>query len=130
MTPATERLLTDLSTQAGLVLRNVALVEELQRSRQRLVTTEDATRRRLERDLHDGANSGVTYRMALRLARDRAVATGDHDSRQGSVRRQELARSLAELRELARGIHPAILTQDGVGAARPFPRDLSAVPVS
>ena len=59
MTPTTEGLLVDLSAQAGLVLRNVALVEELQRSRQRLVTSQDEARRRLERDLHDGAqNSG------------------------------------------------------------------------
>src|SRR4029453_13574195 len=55
LTPATERLLGDLSSPGGLGVRNVALFEELQRSRQRLVTSQDETRRRLERDLHDGA---------------------------------------------------------------------------
>jgi signal transduction histidine kinase len=131
MTPATERLLTDLSAQAGLVLRNVALVQELQRSRQRLVTSEAAARRRLERDLHDGAQQRlVTLSMDLRLARDRADATGDADltARLGEAE-QELAGSLAELRELARGIHPAILTQNGVGAAVRSLADRSAVPV-
>ena len=55
LTPSTQRLLTDLSTQAGLVLRNVVLVQELKESRKRLVSSHDEARRRLERDLHDGA---------------------------------------------------------------------------
>ena len=119
MTPTTERLLVDLSAQAGLVLRNVALVDELQRSRQRLVTSQDEARRRLERDLHDGAQQRlVTLSMDLRMARARADASGDVElSARLDGAEQELAQSLAELRELARGIHPAILTQNGVGAA-------------
>ncbi len=131
LTPATERLLADLSAQAGLVLRNVALVEELTRSRQRLVTSHDEARRRLERDLHDGAQQRlVTLSMDLRMARERAGATGDADlATRLDGAEQELARSLAELRELARGIHPAILTQNGVGAAVRSLADRSAVPV-
>jgi signal transduction histidine kinase len=119
MTATTERLLLDLSAQAGLVLRNVALVDELQRSRQRLVTSQDEARRRLERDLHDGAQQRlVTLSMDLRMARARADASGDVElSAKLDGAEQELAQSLAELRELARGIHPAILTQNGVGAA-------------
>jgi signal transduction histidine kinase len=119
MTATTERLLLDLSAQAGLVLRNVALVDELQRSRQRLVTSQDEARRRLERDLHDGAQQRlVTLSMDLRMARARADASGDVElSARLDGAEQELAQSLAELRELARGIHPAILTQNGVGAA-------------
>ena len=131
LTPATERLLEDLSSQAGLVVRNVALVEELQRSRQRLVTSQDETRRRLERDLHDGAQQRlVTLSLDLRMARVRADASGDAEltTRLGAAE-QELARSLAELRELARGIHPAILTQNGLGAALRSLAERSVVPV-
>jgi signal transduction histidine kinase len=131
LTPATERLLEDLSSQAGLVVRNVALVEELQRSRQRLVTSQDETRRRLERDLHDGAQQRlVTLSLDLRMARARADASGDAEltTRLGAAE-QELARSLAELRELARGIHPAILTQNGLGAALRSLAERSVVPV-
>ncbi|HEU4356335.1 MAG TPA: ATP-binding protein [Actinomycetota bacterium] len=118
-TPAVERSLRAVSTQAGLVMRNVALVQELQGSRQRLVASEDEARRRLERDLHDGAQQRlVTLSMDLRGARSHAEAAGDHELTtrlEGAER--ELARSLGELRELARGIHPAILTQSGVAAA-------------
>ncbi len=137
LTATTERLLVDLSAQAGLVVRNVALLEELQRSRQRLVASQDEARRRLERDLHDGAQQRlVTLSMGLRMARERAGASGDDEltSRLDGAQ-QELAQSLAELRELARGIHPAILTQNGVGAAlrslaerSPVPVELRAVP--
>jgi signal transduction histidine kinase len=129
MTATTERLLVDLSAQAGLVLRNVALVDELQRSRQRLVTSQDEARRRLERDLHDGAQQRlVTLSMDLRMARARADASGDVElSTRLDGAEQELAQSLAELRELARGIHPAILTQNGVGAALRSLAERSAV---
>jgi signal transduction histidine kinase len=131
MTPATERLLVDLSAQAGLVLRNVALVEELQRSRQRLVTSQDEARRRLERDLHDGAQQRlVTLSMDLRMARAHAGASGDAElTTRLDAADQELARSLAELRELARGIHPAILTQNGLGGALRSLAERSGVPV-
>jgi signal transduction histidine kinase len=131
MTPATERLLVDLSAQAGLVLRNVGLVEELQRSRQRLVTTQDEERRRLERDLHDGAQQRLLMlSLELRMARARAVASGDVElTARLDAAEQELARSLAELRDLARGIHPAILTQNGLGAALRSLAERSAVAV-
>jgi signal transduction histidine kinase len=132
MTPVTERLLADLSGQAALVLRNIALVDELQRSRHRLVATQDEERRRLERDLHDGAQQRlVTLSMDLRMARDRAAARGDVElTTRLTAAEQELARSLAELRELARGIHPAILTQSGLGGALRSLAERSAVPAS
>jgi signal transduction histidine kinase len=130
MTQATERLLSDLSGQAALVLRNIALVEELQRSRQRLVASQDEERRRLERDLHDGAQQRlVTLSLDLRMARERADARGDVElTTRLATAEQELARSLAELRELARGIHPAILTQTGLGGALRSLAERSAVP--
>src|SRR4029453_10420618 len=55
MNPSKERLIRDLASQAGLVLRNVRLIEDLRSSRQRLVAAQDEERRKLERDLHDGA---------------------------------------------------------------------------
>jgi signal transduction histidine kinase len=70
VTPAEARLLEDLASQAGLVLRNVRLIEELKTSRQRLVTAQDEERRRLERDLHDGAQQRlVAISVGLRMAR-------------------------------------------------------------
>lgn len=131
MSPATERLLEGLASQAGLVVRNATLVEELQVSRERLVTSHDEERRRLERDLHDGAQQRlVTLSMDLRLARSRAAASGDAElSSSLETAEGELARSLAELRELARGIHPAILTQNGLGAALRSLAERSPVPV-
>jgi len=130
MMPATQRLLSDLSGQAALVLRNIALVEELQRSRQRLVASQDEERRRLERDLHDGAQQRlVTLSLDLRMARERADARGDVElTTRLATAEQGLARSLAELRELARGIHPAILTQTGLGGALRSLAERSAVP--
>jgi signal transduction histidine kinase len=68
--------------------------------------------------------------MDLRIARERAGATGDPDlATRLQTAEQELARSLAELRELARGIHPAILTQNGVGAAVRSLADRFSIPV-
>ena len=88
--------------------------EELRRSRSRLVDAADAERRRLERNLHDGAQQRlVSLSLALRLAESKLrvdpEAAAD-DPRRGG---EELALALQELRELARGLHPAILTDRG-----------------
>ena len=96
-----------------------AAQSELRQSRTRIVEATDAERRRLERDLHDGAQQRlVSLSLALRLARSRlsgdantAAAAGLDDAA------AELKTALAELRELARGIHPAILTEAGLGPA-------------
>ena len=91
-------------------------MEELRASRARLVQAGDLARRKLERDLHDGAQSRlVALSLTLRMARNRAqepdlVVLLDHAQ-------EELKTSLAELRELARGIHPAVLTERGLEAA-------------
>ncbi len=71
MNPSKERLVRDLASQAGLVLRNVRLVEELRASQRRLVTAQDQERRRLERNIHDGAQQQlVALSVKTRLARD------------------------------------------------------------
>jgi signal transduction histidine kinase len=110
---------------ASLALENERLdaelranLHELRASRARIVESADAARRRIERDLHDGAQQQlVAILLALRMARARL----DDDPRaaaemiDGSVR--DLADAIANLRELARGIHPAVLTDRGLGPA-------------
>jgi signal transduction histidine kinase len=94
-----------------------ARLEELRASRARIVEAGDAERRRLERDLHDGAQSRlVALALLLRTARKRA---GDDSALAPLLdqAQEELQTSLAELRELARGIHPAVLTDRGLGPA-------------
>jgi signal transduction histidine kinase len=79
MNPSKERLVRDLASQAGLVLRNVRLVEELRASHRRLVTAQDRERRRLERNIHDGSQQQlVALSVKTRLARDltRAIPPG------------------------------------------------------
>jgi signal transduction histidine kinase len=117
LTPAEDRLMSDLAAQVGLALRNVRLIEELKASRQRIVAAQDAERRRLERDIHDGAQQRlVTLSLALRMARGRPNQHAGLAAALDSASR-ELNDGLVELRELARGIHPAILSEEGLGPA-------------
>jgi signal transduction histidine kinase len=114
-----ERLVTDLAGQAGLVLRNVRLIEELRASRQRIVAAQDQERRRIERNIHDGAQQQlVALNVQLRLAeqlvdRDAAAETkamlGDLQAR--------TVEALEDLRDLARGIYPPLLADRGLAAA-------------
>jgi signal transduction histidine kinase len=93
-------------------------MEELRASRARLVTAGDAARRRLERDLHDGAQARlVALALLLRTARMRAPSDDDELVGLLDQAQEELRLSLAELRELARGIHPAVLTERGLEPA-------------
>ena len=92
-------------------------MEELRASRARLVEAGDAARRRLERDLHDGAQSRlVALALTLRAARGRVKDDAQLAELLDSAQ-EELRTSLAELRELARGIHPAVLTERGLEPA-------------
>jgi len=106
---------------------------DLRASRVRLVDAQDAERRRLERNLHDGAQQRlVSLALALRLVRDRVRESGDGTVELLDHAREELDLALEDLRELARGIHPAILTErglqpalEGAVARAPFPVDLT-----
>jgi PAS domain S-box-containing protein len=104
---------------------------ELRASRARIVEAADTERRRLERNLHDGAQQRlVGIALLLRLA---AAALGDDatDSRRTLERSsEELSLALAELRELARGLHPAILTSGGLGVALESLAGRAPVPVA
>jgi signal transduction histidine kinase len=120
-----ERSLTaDLAAQAGLVL-------ELRAAAQRLVAAGDAARRRLERDLHDGAQQRlVTVALELGAVVRLAHAEGSAElAARAEAVRAGLLEATAELREMARGLHPAVLTQDGLEAAAGFLADRSPVPV-
>jgi signal transduction histidine kinase len=114
-----DRLLADLAAAAWLVLDNAQLVSELRTSRQRLVTAQDTQRRRIERDLHDGAQQRLLeLAMTLQLARRQVDEAAQGPATQTIAAAElQLRTALAELRDLARGIHPAILTERGLQAA-------------
>jgi signal transduction histidine kinase len=93
-----------------------ARLDELRDSRARIVEVSDAERRRLERNLHDGAQQQlVALALQLRLARNKATNKESAELIDGAL--EQLDQALSELRELARGIHPAILSDRGLEAA-------------
>ena len=108
--------------------------EEIRASRARLIGAESTARRQLERNLHDGAQQRlVALSVQLRLIESKLRDHPDAASELLAQARNELAHALEELRELARGIHPAVLTDRGLGAAlaslvgrAPIPVELEA----
>ena len=105
-----------------------ARYEELRASRERLVRAGIEERRRLERDLHDGAQQRlVSLRLALGLARK--ASDPEQADRLVETAMQELDAALAELRELARGIHPGVLTDHGLEPALAALADRAPLPV-
>ncbi|MGH2656013.1 MAG: histidine kinase [Actinomycetota bacterium] len=118
LTPAEERLLEGLAGQAGLVLRNVRLVEELRASRQRLVAAQDEERRRLERDIHDGAQQQlVALAVKMRLVESLALKDPPRAATMAAQAKAETQQALDDLRDLARGIYPPLLADRGLAAA-------------
>jgi signal transduction histidine kinase len=123
-----------LGPAARLAIENEALRAEvlaqlgqLRHSRTRIVTTADETRRRLERDLHDGAQQRLlAVVLDLRLAR--AGAQGDAGERLGHIS-VEVDRAFSDLREVAHGIHPAVLTEAGLEGALPTLADVAPIAV-
>jgi signal transduction histidine kinase len=123
--PAEEKLLSDLASQAGLMLRNVRLTAELQArlvdlraSRQRLVAAQDQERRRLERDLHDGAQQQlVALAVKQRLAEGLVRRDPDKAAQMLADLQADTAEALENLRDLARGIYPPLLADKGLPAA-------------
>jgi signal transduction histidine kinase len=130
LTPAGERLVRDVAAQAGLVLRNVALIGDLRASRQRLVAAADEARRGLERNLHDGAQQQlVALRISLGLARQ-AVTSSPEAAEMLAQTEQQAAEALEELRELAHGIYPPLLADLGLNAALEAQARKAAIPVT
>jgi signal transduction histidine kinase len=136
-------LLSELVTTASLALEHERLhaarrarLEELRGSRARIVAAADAERRALERDLHDGAQQRlVAVALAIRLARRQIAASDEElDARLGAAEDRVRA-AVVELRDVAHGLFPAVLAEEGLGAAleelsehapRLVPRDLPA----
>jgi signal transduction histidine kinase len=118
-------LLDAVGAAAGLALENARLQAELRSqlaevraSRARIVAAGDAERRRLERDLHDGAQQRLLgIRLALQLARGRLADGGASVDELLAETDAEVVDALAELRALARGIHPAVLSEEGLAPA-------------
>ena len=129
--PAQEKLVADVAAQAGLVLRNAALIEDLRASRQRLVAAQDEERRRIERNIHDGAQQQlVALAVKLKLA-DTLVGTNEERAHAMLADLQvETGQALEDLRDLARGIYPPLLADKGLAAALESQGRKSSVPVS
>ena len=129
--PAKDRLIRDLAAQAGLVLRNTRLVEELRASRTRLVAAQDEERRKLERNLHDGAQQQlVALQVQLRLAEQLTGTDADRERQLIHRLQGAAATALDELRDLARGIYPPLLADQGLAAALEAQARRSAIPVT
>ena len=125
-------MLSELARQVGLALHNVRLdsalqasldelrhkAEELQASRARIVVAADAERRRIERDLHDGAQQRLVA-LAVKLGLARRLVDGDLDQARGMLDelRDEVKDAVEELRSLAHGIYPPLLLDQGLAAA-------------
>jgi signal transduction histidine kinase len=127
---AQRKLLEDVAAQAGLVLRNVGLLEDLRASRMRIVAAQDERAKKLERDIHDGAQQQL---VALSV-KQRLVATlvGKDDARARTMLDElqgETTDALESLRDLARGIYPPLLADKGLGAALEAQARKSPIPV-
>jgi signal transduction histidine kinase len=137
LSPTEQKLVEDLAAQAGLVLRNARLtaellakVEELRASRRRLVEAQDEERRKIERNLHDGAQQqlvAVNVRLGLldRFADDPEKVRAAASQLQSAV-----MDALDDLRDLARGIYPPLLADKGLAEALESQGRKAVVPTS
>ena len=137
LTPIEEKLVDDLAHQAGLVLKNVGLsadlqvrLDELRASRQRLVQAQDLERRRLERNLHDGAQQHL---VALKVKLGLAEMLLDRNPAKAMATLEQLKgdadEALETLRDLARGIYPPLLAEKGLVVALESQARKATVPV-
>ncbi len=137
LSPADEKLVSDLAAQAGLVLRNVRLTEELRArlddlraAQKRLVNAQDEGRRRLERNIHDGAQQQlVALTVKSRLARSIARRDPAKALEMLGQIEAETQEALEDLRDLARGIYPPLLADKGLAAALEAQARKSPLPV-
>ncbi len=124
-----EQRLGDFAEIVAQAIANAEAREELTASRARIVEASDAARRRIERNLHDGAQQRlVSLALNVRLAQKTLGGAPGAEPILGRLA-EELAAALTELRELARGIHPATLTEHGLGPALESLAARSPVPV-
>jgi len=131
MNPAKDKLVRDLAAQAGLVLRNVRLIEELRGSRRRIVAAQDERARKLERNIHDGAQQQlVAMQVKLRLADGMVERDPQKTHELLAELQQESNEALEDLRDLARGIYPPLLADKGLTAALEAQARKASVPVT
>jgi signal transduction histidine kinase len=131
MDPGKEKLIADLAAQAGLVLRNVRLVEDLRSSRRRLVAAQDEERRKLERNIHDGAQQQlVALAVKARLTRTLTERDPAKAAQMLMQIETETQSALEDLRDLARGIYPPLLADKGLEAALTAQARKSPLPVT
>jgi len=138
LTPVERRLAAQLAAQAGLALHNAGLTEQLKErmaellaSRKRIVEAADGERRRLERNIHDGAQQQlVALSVMARLAE--TTVDSDKDSARAMVvqAQADAAGALENLRDLARGIYPPLLAEQGLVVALEAQASKSAIPVT
>jgi signal transduction histidine kinase len=131
MNPAKDKLVRDLAAQAGLVLRNVRLISDLRASRQRLVAAQDEERRKLERNLHDGAQQQlVALAVKLRLAEQLSTRDVEKAKEMLSGLQTDTQDALENLRDLARGIYPPLLADKGLPTALEGQANKATIPVT
>jgi signal transduction histidine kinase len=138
VTATEERLVHDVAAQAGLVLRNVALTEELlenieqlRASRQRLVAAQDDERRKLERNIHDGAQQQlVALTVKLGLLQQLVDRDAGKAKSLAADLQAEATAALDDLRDLARGIYPPLLADQGLVVALRSQARRSTVPLT
>ena len=145
LSPVEERLFADLAAQAGLVLRGArlraelarraedlaTLADDLQASRRRVVDAHDSERRRLERDIHDGAQQHlVALVVNLRLAQTLIARSPDRARAVLAEQGDAVDNAITSLVDLSRGIYPKVLTEDGVAAAVRDVVSTSTIPVA
>ncbi len=136
LTPSDRELVSDLAHQAGLVLRNVRLtedlrarLEDLQAARTRIVRAQDEERRKLERNIHDGAQQQlVALTVKLRLLGHLAGRDAAKAEELAAQLQLETTEALENLRDLARGIYPPLLADQGLAAALGAQARKAAVP--
>ena len=138
LTPTEDRLLADLAGQVGLVLKNAGLreqllarLEEIRASRLRLVAAQDAERRRIERNIHDGAQQQLVA-LAIKLSITESMIGTDTEGERELLAelREDAAGAVEELRDLARGIYPPLLAGEGLVTALQAQARKAAVPTS
>jgi len=138
LTPTEDRLLADLAAQVGLVLKNAGLreqllarLEEIRASRLRLVAAQDAERRRIERNIHDGAQQQLVA-LAIKLSITESMIGTDVEGERELLAelRQDAAGAVEDLRDLARGIYPPLLASMGLVASLEAQARKAPVPTS
>jgi signal transduction histidine kinase len=125
------KLARDMAAQAGLVLRNVRLIEDLRGSRRRIVSAQDERARALERNIHDGAQQQlVALSVKLRLAEGLVERDPERARSILADLQVQTTETLGDLRDLARGIYPPLLADKGLPAALEAQARRSPVPVT